>query len=62
MQEKTNCYWDHKNQQRVIIFPTQTIVHPCLDVVAVKYAHDIPIIICNRDQEKQTLQKHPIYV
>ena len=41
MQENTNWYWDQKNQQRVIIVPTLIIVHPCIDVVTVKYVHGI---------------------
>ena len=33
----------------------QNIVYTCLDVVAVKYVHDIPKIICNRNYAKQSL-------
>ena len=62
IQEKINWYWDHKNQQEVIIVPTQNFVHPCLDVVAVKYDHDIPKGVFNRNNSKQALQKHPIYL
>ena len=51
-----------KNQKQVIIVPTQNIVHPCLDVVAVKYVHDIPRSIFNRNQAKQDLQRHPIFI
>ena len=57
---KTNWYWEHKNQQQVIIVITQTIVHPCLDVAEVKDVHDTPKIICNRNNTKQVLLKHPI--
>ena len=39
---------------------TQTIVRPCLYGVAVKDVHDIPKSICNRNNAKQALQKHPI--
>ena len=42
MKEKTNWYWGQKNQQQIITYPTWTIVHPCIDVVEVKYVHDIP--------------------
>ena len=35
-------------------------MHPCLDVVTVKYVHDIPKSICNRNNSKQALQTHPI--
>ena len=50
MQEKKKCYWDQKQQKQVIIVPTLTIVHPCVDVVVVKYAHNIFRSICNRNQ------------
>ena len=52
MQEENNWDWDQKQQQQVIIFPTRTIVHPCLDVMTVKDVHDIPRSICNKKQEK----------
>ena len=48
------------NQQQAIIYPTQTIVHPYIDVVVVKYVHDISKEIFNRNHAKQDLQKHPI--
>ena len=60
MQENTNWYWDQKKQQQVIIGPSQTIVHPCLDVAAVKDVDDIPKIIYNINQAKKTLRKHTI--
>ena len=56
IQEKNDCYWDKKNNQQVIIVPTKTIVHPCIDVVAVKDVQDIPKIICNINH------LHPIYL
>ena len=52
MQENTKLYWEKKYQQHVIIFPTRTIVNPCLDNVAVKDVHDIPRGICNINQAK----------
>ena len=60
IQEKINWYWDHKKQQQVIIFPKLTIVHTCLDVGVVKDIRDIPKNICNRNNKKQDLRKHPI--
>ena len=48
-----------KQQQQVIIVPTQTILHTYLDVMVVKYVHDIPIIVCSRNEPKQALQRHP---
>ena len=61
MQENTNYYWDHKKQQQVIIVPTWTIAHPCIDVVAVKDVHDIPKSIFNRNNSKR-LYKNILYV
>ena len=37
-------------------------MHPCIDVVTVKYVYDIPKIICNRNHAKQALQKHHIFL
>ena len=48
IKQNTNFYW----------FPTRTIVHPCLDVVAVKDVHDTNKSIRNRNHTKQALQKH----
>ena len=62
MQENKKGYWEQKNHQQVNIFPTYTIVHPFLDVVAVKYVHDIPRFFCNRNQSKQALQIHPLFL
>ena len=58
--EKKNHYWENKRYQQVIIVPTRTIIHLCLDVVAVKDVHGIPRIFFNRDQAKRDLQIHPI--
>ena len=44
------------------IFPTRTIVHPCIDVVALKYVQDITRSICSINQEKQSLQRNPVYL
>ena len=49
MQENTKWYWEQKQQQNIIIVSTHTIAHPCLDVMVVKYVHDIPISVCNRN-------------
>ena len=60
MQENNNWYWEHKNRQQVIIFPTLSIVHPCLDAVVEKDVHYVPKIVCNRNHAKWSLIKHPI--
>ena len=62
MQKKTKWYWDQKQKIQVIIFPESIIVHPCLDVVAVKEVHGIPRIFCTRNQEKQALRRHIIFM
>ena len=51
-----------ENQQQVIIVPKQTIVNPCIYFLAVKDVHNIPNSIYNRNNAKQTLQKHPIFM
>ena len=55
MQENKNCYWD-KNQQQVTIVPTHTIVHPCIEIMVVKYFQDIPRSVFNINQSRQALQ------
>ena len=40
--------------------PTLTIVNTCLDVVAIKYVHNIPKCICNRNHAKQALLNHTL--
>ena len=52
---------EQKQHQQVIIVPTHTILHPCLDFMAVKYFHEIPRSVCNINQEKQYLQIHHIF-
>ena len=58
--EKINWYWKQKQQQQVIIVTTRTSVHPCLDVVGIRYVHNIHRSVCNRNQSKHTLQIHPL--
>ena len=60
LQEKSKWYFDKKKQQQFIIFPMHTLVYPRLDVMVVKYVHDIPKNVCNRIQTKKSLQIHPI--
>ena len=62
MQEKTNWYWEQKQQQQFIIIPTRTTVHICLDVMAVKYVHNIPGSVCKINQKKRSLQRHLIFL
>ena len=47
IQEKTNYNWEQKEHQQIKVFPTSTIVHPSLDVAAVREVHAIPRSFCN---------------
>ena len=40
MQENTNWYWKQQPLQQTIMFPTRTILHPCLDVIIIRYVQD----------------------
>ena len=51
-----------KQPQQVIIFLTRTIVQLCLESFSVKYFQDIPRSVCNRNQARQNLQIHIIYM
>ena len=62
MQENTNWYWEKQSLQQNIMVPTRTILHPCIDVVRIKYVHDIPKTVCNRIQSKKSIQRHPIFM
>ena len=53
MQAKDNLYWEHKNNQQVVIVSTCTIVHPNLDVSVVTYMKDTQISFFNRKKLKQ---------
>ena len=52
MQEKTNWYWKQQPLQHTIIVPTLTILHPCLDVIIIRYVKDMPKNLFIRNQEK----------
>ena len=60
MQENTNWYWKQQPLQQTIIAPTLTIIHPCLDVIIIRYVQDIPKNIFSRNQAKKSIQIHPI--
>ena len=50
--EKNKWYFKQKKQKRVILFPTRTIVHSCLDVFLVKDVYDISRSVLNRKSSK----------
>ena len=60
MQEDTNWYWKQQPLQHTITVPTRTILHPCLDVIIIRYVQDIPKNICSRNQAQKSTQRHPI--
>ena len=60
IQENTNWYWKQQPPQQTIIVPTRTILNPRSDVITIRYVKDIPKNLCNRIQEKQSIQSHPI--
>ena len=37
MQESTDWYWKQQPLQHTIIFATRIIIHPCLDVIIIRY-------------------------
>ena len=53
MQENKSWYWEQKQKQQFIIFPTRTILHPYLDIMVVKYFHDNPRSFFNRNKARQ---------
>ena len=62
MQDSTNWYWEKHPHQQDIIVPTQTIIHTRLEVVGITYVQDIPKNVCNRIQEKKSIQRYPIFL
>ena len=62
MQENTNFYWKQQPLQHTIIFPTHTILHPCLEVIIIRYVQEIPKKLCSRNEAKKEIQRHSIIV
>ena len=60
MQYYTKQFWGKSQQEKNIIFPIRTIVHPCLDVMSVTEVKQIPRILCNINQAHKALQRCPI--
>ena len=60
MQKNTNWYWKQTLLKQTIIVPTRTILHPHLDVTTIRYVRDITKNVCNRIQEKKSIQRHNI--
>ena len=49
-----------KQQGKVIVVPTQTIIHPFIYLFVVKCVHHNPRNVLNINQARQALQRHPI--
>ena len=52
VQENTNWYCKQKPLKQTIIVPTRTILHPCLDVIIIRYLQDIPTNILSGMNQK----------
>ena len=55
MQENTNWYWKQQPLQQTSIVPTRTILHPCIDLIIIRYVQDTPTNICSRNQAKKSI-------
>ena len=60
VQENTNWYWKQQPLQQTIMVPTRTILHLLIDVITIRYVQDIHNNLCNRNQAKTVIQRHPI--
>ena len=61
MQENTKWYRGQKPQQKNIIVPTRTIVHPCLDVTTITKEKNTKSVF-NKNQEHKAIQRSTIYL
>ena len=59
MQYNTKYYWEQPPQQKNIIVPTRTIIHPCLDVINVTEVKK-PKRVCNKNQARKAIQMHTL--
>ena len=60
MQIDTNLYWNQQPKHHVSTVPTQTILHPQLEVNTIKDFHAIPTSVCSKIQEKKAISRQPI--
>ena len=56
MKIDTNCYWNKQLKYHVITLPTHTILHPQLEVNAIKDFHTIPTSVCSSTQTENPSQ------
>ena len=55
MQVDTNWYWNQQPKHHFITVPTRTIIHPQLEVDAIKDFHAIPTRVCSLSQFKKAI-------
>ena len=60
MKIDTNWYWNQQPTHHLITAPTRTILHPQLEVNAIKDFHAIPTRVCSRTQAKKAISRQPI--
>ena len=61
MQDNTKWYWEQTKEKNIIV-PTRTIIHPCLNIMAVTYLKQLPKKVCNRNQDYKVLQRNTIFL
>ena len=59
---KHQLVFEKQPLQQKIIVPTNTILHPSLEAIIIRYAQDAPKKLCSRNKAKKTIQRHPIIV
>ena len=57
MQIETNWCWNQQTKHHAITVPTRTILHPQIEVYAVKYFHSIPTSVCTRTQVRKDIPR-----
>ena len=62
MQDNTKWNWEQKPQHKNIIFPTRTIIHPCLDVTTVTEVETILKSVFNENKSRKAIQINLIYL
>ena len=60
MQIDTNWYWNKQPKHHVSTVPTRKIIHPKLEVNAIREFHAIPTRVCSRTQAKKSISRQPI--
>ena len=56
----TNWYWNKQPKNHVVTLPTRTILHPQLEVNAIRDFHEITTSVCSRTQANKSISRQPI--